>query len=714
MSETKYNPTIIDMISLEIGQDFTISPEGDKVAFTDKKPNWNENCYENICYVHNIKEKKTFQLTRFGSVKQMHWLSNDSLAVLKTDSNDNNSKNQVYLFEDLIGEPLDITDHAKGVKDFKPFSNGILYLADDPIRAEKKQQKEKFGTIVHFEQDKSANALYYIDIVRLKKHRENIKNRIDDSEEEDPLPIIEVSKLLDEPLTIVNFFPTKQNDAIYLLCRLKDDMVFFTETVNYKITIDPEEAMKKYLEIKKAKKDKDNTSVNKKIDEDYSYIGEMLKFGFPVGFCWIEAVSPDGNEILISHKERDNKFYTQSDYWVLDLEKWKEILTEEKITEKIVKITGDLDRNSLNVKWTNNGIFTLIPDRTENAILKIEKEGILKRLSLEGFIVDGSNFDISENGFLCINGSNNETIGELFVSSKPVSEDNLDLVQVTKRNKQLEDWKVGTLETIHWKSKDGTEIDGILRKPINFDPKTKYPLVLVIHGGPTWYNTERLLDNEDMYTYPTFQFSIAGILVLKINYRGSIGRGQEFLELNKENLGIGDMWDLESAIDYLDSLGFIDTERIGCMGWSQGGYISAFVGMHSKRFKAVSVGAGISDWYSYHVSNDIPQFTTNYLSVSPFRDREIYNKTAPISKLKEAQTPMLIQHGELDQRVPLSNAKELYRGLKEMNIPVEFFVYPGMTHSISKPKENRALMHQNLTWFNHYLLGEELIFYKED
>jgi len=168
------------------------------------------------------------------------------------------------------------------------------------------------------------------------------------------------------------------------------------------------------------------------------------------------------------------------------------------------------------------------------------------------------------------------------------------------------------------------------------------------------------------------------------------------------------MWDIESAIDYLDGLGFVDTTKVGIMGWSQGGYISAFAGIHTNKFKAVSVGAGVSDWYTYHISNDIPQFTTHYLSDSPFRNRELYQKTAPISNIKNAQTPMLIQHGEIDQRVPLSNAKELYRGLKEMNVPVELFIYHGMGHPVNKPKENLAIMHQNLNWFSHYLLGEKL------
>ena len=148
------------------------------------------------------------------------------------------------------------------------------------------------------------------------------------------------------------------------------------------------------------------------------------------------------------------------------------------------------------------------------------------------------------------------------------------------------------------------------------------------------------------------------------------------------------------------------------MGWSQGGYISAFAATHSDKFRAVSVGAGVSDWYTYHFANDIPQFTTHYLSGSPFKNRELYIKTAPMSKIRDAKTPTLIQHGARDQRVPLASATELYRGLQDMGVHVELFVYPEMGHGITNPRENRAVMWQNLTWFSHYLLGEELDFFQ--
>ena len=152
--------------------------------------------------------------------------------------------------------------------------------------------------------------------------------------------------------------------------------------------------------------------------------------------------------------------------------------------------------------------------------------------------------------------------------------------------------------------------------------------------------------------------------MLEPNYRGSAGYGEKFRALNVRNLGVGDAWDVLSGIDALIAQGVADANRVGAMGWSQGGYISAFLTTHdSARFKAISVGAGISDWMTYYVSTDITPFTPQYLKATPWDDPEIYAKTSPMTYIKGAKTPTLIQHGATDQRVPPPNAFELYRGL---------------------------------------------------
>ena len=276
---------------------------------------------------------------------------------------------------------------------------------------------------------------------------------------------------------------------------------------------------------------------------------------------------------------------------------------------------------------------------------------------------------------------------------------------LTNMGAQLASFKPSTREVISWKSVDGNVIEGILIKPANFDPTRKYPLLVVIHGGPTGIDLPAI--TADRY-YPVEQFTAKGALVLRPNYRGSAGYGGKFRALNVKNLGLGDYDDVISGVDYLIGKGLVDKDKVGAMGWSQGGYISAFITTYSDRFKATSVGAGISNWATYYQNTDITPFTRQYLQGTPWDNADIYQKTSPISYISRAKTPTLIQHGELDRRVPIANAYELRLALEDKGVPVKMVVYKGFGHGITKPKSMRQVMEENYRWFSKYIWGETL------
>jgi dipeptidyl aminopeptidase/acylaminoacyl peptidase len=274
--------------------------------------------------------------------------------------------------------------------------------------------------------------------------------------------------------------------------------------------------------------------------------------------------------------------------------------------------------------------------------------------------------------------------------------------KLTALSDQVTGWTLGTREVIGWKSTDGTEIEGVLHKPSNFQRGRRYPLLVVIHGGPTGISRPVRITMGG--TYPIEQWLAKGAVVLEPNYRGSAGYGEKFRSLNVRNLGVGDAWDVLSGVDHLVAQQIADPERMGVMGWSQGGYISAFLATHERQpFKAISVGAGISDWMTYYVNTDIHPFTRQYLKATPWDDPEIYAKTSPITAIKRAKTPTLIQHGENDLRVPIPNAYELYQGLQDQNVPVKLIVYKGFGHGLNKPKAARAAMEHNMEWFDKYV-----------
>jgi dipeptidyl aminopeptidase/acylaminoacyl peptidase len=715
--EKLHKPTITDMISLEvpnINVQPRASPDGRRIAYAVRAANWNKNHYASFCHVYDARLGRSFQLTRSGNVKQMRWIDCDTLALLKEDLSGEEANPQVWLFENLVGEGLQITDHESGVQSFEPFGGGILFLAEDPERKKRKVRSEEFGSFTHFEQEESASALYYVNVQKMKSYKDMSKRKTEDEAKKLVKPVVELSKRFGEPLKIVGFVCSPLYDAVYMNCRSKDYLVYNEETSVYRLSLEPDDVLEEFMERERTKKNEGESrseggkGAPEDSAEDYFYLGELTRLSLPKGAS-IASVSPDGNKLLVRHKDRDNMSYTLSELWILDLRQVEDLLEEGDLGGHLIKITQGLDREPSTVRWLESGVYVGYIDGTKTRIAELTESSEMMVLDLKG-ISPMFSFHMSSGGFIAFIGSNNESFWEVYASNTPLSSPDWELNQLTSFGKGIEGWDLGTVETVRWISRDGAEIEGVLRKPTDFDPDKIYPLVFVVHGGPRWFNGEFLLEGSDLTYYPVVQFVNKGVLVLKPNYRGSIGRGQAFTELNKDNLGVGDLWDLESAIDHLDSQGLIDGSRVGCMGWSQGGYISAFAGMRSKRFSAVSVGAGIADWYTYHITNDIPQFTTHYLSGSPFDSRDLYIKTAPISGLREAGTPMLIQHGAKDQRVPLASATELYRGLKQMKIPVELFVYLEMAHPITKPRENRAIMHQNLTWFSHHLLGEELNF----
>jgi len=703
-TNTKFQPATRDLIQLERPGFVKVSPDGDKTAIGIQITNWRENRYETHVQLWS-DDKSLSWLTRTGSAIQVEWLDNQTAAVLRTGP-DQDETAQVWVYENCTGEGWQVTDHKGGVAWFKPFAGGILFKAQDPERTQKKDRKAQYGDYVHFEQESSASGLYWTHLDEMRTYQ--FKSRLCTDKESEKLvkPVVEFSRLLPEPFSIQGVVPSPNDDAVYFTCWRRDDLVYMRHTNAFCLQTDPLAALQADMEIREVKLEMGSSETEENTNEDLSHLGEIIPLQAPK-FAQIAAVSPDGATLLVSYQARDDKFFTQSDLWSIPMKSALAAANEAAFKAGMRCLSGDFDHDLYAVNWVERGIYASYFASTGVYIAQIDESGGVATVDLEGLF--GSwQIDVSTNGVIGFIGSSADRFQEAYVlrPDQPVGPSQL--VQLTDFGAAVAGWQLPVVETVSWQSADGTTIEGVLYKPADFDPQNTYPLAFVVHGGPRGLSAEVLLQGDDLAYYPTVQLVNQGVLVIKPNYRGSVGRGQAFTELNVNNLGVGDLWDLESAINHFASLGWVDPALVGCMGWSQGGYISAFAGLRSDRFKAVSVGAGISDWYTYHISNDIPDFTIDYLSGSPFRDRQIYDKTAPIKGLPDARTPVLIQHGSDDRRVPLSNAMELYRGLQEMGVPVELFIYPGMGHPITKPRENHAVMEQNLAWFEHYLLGKDL------
>ncbi|MFN2444825.1 MAG: prolyl oligopeptidase family serine peptidase [Vicinamibacterales bacterium] len=401
--------------------------------------------------------------------------------------------------------------------------------------------------------------------------------------------------------------------------------------------------------------------------------------------------SPDGRQLAFSSAMAKPFFYYQNSV----------LAVTEPGSRRTTALIGSFDENPALVAWTPSGIFFSASQRTWAYLFKLDPttKQVSRHAVAEEWI--GTNFSITRDGRrVAFIGAGPGAFADVHLS--PVSP-TLAPVRISNMAGQVASWPAHAREVIRWKSQDGTEIEGVLHKPADFQPGRRYPLLIVIHGGPTGISRPVPYSNGAGY-YPVDRFLARGALVLEPNYRGSAGYGETFRSLNVRNLGIGDAWDVLSGIDHLAAQGLVDPTRVGSMGWSQGGYISAFLTTrHASRFKAISVGAGISNWMTYYVNTDIHPFTRQYLQATPWDDPKIYADTSPMTYIKQARTPTLIQHGDGDQRVPPPNAFELYQGLRDQNVPVELVIFKGFGHGLTKPKANLAAMQQNEDWFVKYL-----------
>jgi len=257
-----------------------------------------------------------------------------------------------------------------------------------------------------------------------------------------------------------------------------------------------------------------------------------------------------------------------------------------------------------------------------------------------------------------------------------------------------------TAKTLRWKSKDGLEVEGVLRLPFGYQEGKRIPLLVELHGGPTGVALEGFPVSR---TYPYQLFLQEGFAILAPNFRGSSNYGGKFRLANIESQGFGDFDDVMTGIDLLVQQGIADPERLGVMGWSYGGFLTAWILGHSDRFKAISVGAPGVDWISWYGMSDGPrEVMWTYFGGKPWDHLESYNRHSPRYSLQHAKTPSLLLHGAED----IDDVAEIFQALSDLNVPVEFVTYPREGHGIAEPAHQRDLMRRNLQWFKRWVLKE--------
>jgi dipeptidyl aminopeptidase/acylaminoacyl peptidase len=357
-------------------------------------------------------------------------------------------------------------------------------------------------------------------------------------------------------------------------------------------------------------------------------------------------------------------------------------------------LTGTLDRNASDPRFSPDGksIDFILEDGGEQALARVGIEGGGVTRIIQGPRVVYS-YVLGKDGTPVALISEPTLPAELFVSGTD------GLRRLTKTNDALiSQLRLSPVETARFKSKDGTEVEGFFYKPIGFDPKFRYPALLLIHGGP-------VSEFDHGFDFDAQLYAANGYLVIQVNPRGSSGYGQNFCKAIFADWGNKDAQDVLAGVDAAIAKGYADPERLGVGGWSYGGILTNYVISQTTRFKAAVSGAGGILWAASYGHDHYQREYIIELG-PPWKNRAVWDRiSSAFYNVEKIVTPTLIMGGEVDWNVPIMNSEHLYQALRQLGRTTQLVVYPGQHHGLSKPSYQKDRLERDLAWYDKYVKG---------
>ena len=403
------------------------------------------------------------------------------------------------------------------------------------------------------------------------------------------------------------------------------------------------------------------------------------------------AWSPDGSRIATLLGDQDkNGAYSMNKLIVIPANPPANI----GATERPTIYMPQLDRAVSNIAWSADGqnISFLLQDDRTNHVATVPAEnpnGAIQRKTTGRRVISALN--PGNDGNFAVIANEPSKFAEIYAL------DGSNLRQLTKHNqKLLDELQLATTEDFQSKSKDGTEVHGLIVKPAAYKPGTKYPTLLIVHGGP---------NGQDQHSFSFDREFLAanGYVVLAINYRGSAGRGNAYQKAIYADWGRLEVMDLHGAVDEAVKQGLADPDRLGIGGWSYGGISTDAAIATDTRFKAAVSGAGVALYMSlYGVDQYILQYDLEL--GQPWKNKEAWAKMSfGFFNADKIKTPTLYMGGEKDFNVPIAGGEQMYQALKSLGVGTQLVIYPGQFHGLTIPSYERDRLQRYLNWFNKYL-----------
>jgi dipeptidyl aminopeptidase/acylaminoacyl peptidase len=416
--------------------------------------------------------------------------------------------------------------------------------------------------------------------------------------------------------------------------------------------------------------------------------GEPKRITTQPGFDGNPVYSPDG-KFIAYHAQLTARY---------EADKWR-VMLYQRATGKNENLSEGFDRSATNLAWSPDSqtIYFLAENETEQPLYAMTPAaGATARKIVNGF---NAGFGLSEDGkMLSLTRTNLTSPSEIFVSAS----DGSGLRQVTHTNEALlAKLEMNAPENFWFEGAEGTRVQAMLIRPPQFDAKKKYPLLVLLHGGP-----QTMWSNAWGYRWNAQVFSGAGYVTLMINRRGSTGYGQKFTDEITNDWGGKAYVDVMKGVDAaLVKFPFIDGKKMAAAGGSYGGYMVDWMATHTDRFKALVSHAGVYDKVSMYATEEL-WFEEHDLQGTPWSNPDAYRKWAPANyagALGKYKTPTLVVAGEQDFRVPYTQSLEFFNTLQRQGVPSKLVVFPDEGHWVLKPLNSQFWYKTFLDWLGMYV-----------
>lgn len=649
-TETKHQWKIDDLLTTDRVSEYNISPDGKWLAWTVSKWNLKEQKTYNIIYLTPLKEKgEDIQLTRgedrFSSIR---WVPGKDQISFKTGRKFKKTETgNLWVMSIKGGEPYPVTNFKKGLQQYDWLDkDNLLFTSREVESLYEKEKKDKKDTseVVEDEEHRIVTRLFKYNLKDKKVTRltDNVK------------PLQGFSLSHDKKMVIYNI-------SMSMLYRQDEEI-----RPNY------------YLMDLESKETRE------------IFADKSLK---PYGrFSW--ALDNSGFYAPMNYSTHPK--YTMAAVMKLY---WYDINSHQ-----YREIDLDWDKYGGRFEVTQDGIVMGLPNGVHFKYARYYKKGTTwKRTWIKGETQKNiSSINVHKDSKTMIYSYSTASLPRRYYLAQLKGNRFVKKSEIMDIKSPLFKRPLAKSEIIRWQGAMDDIIEGILYYPYKYEEGKKYPLIVMIHGGPNGADMDFF---RDRLAYPAHLMSERGAFSLKVNYHGSSNYGIEFGESIAGHYYEYEVPDIEKGVDYLIAQGKVDEEKLGIIGWSNGAILGTALTIHTNRYKVASLGAGDVNWTSDYGNCAFGvAFDNYYFGGPPWERVEHYIKKSPLFQLHKVTTPTLIFHGTNDRAVPYEQGWEYYRALKVLGkAPVRFISFPGEGHGPRKLAHQRRKLSEEIKWFEKYL-----------